>query len=101
MKKTVTMIFLLTALLFGVTEVKANVYASSVTVAYSGTFPAVISYNLNQDATEVVITIKDNSDGSVVQTITIAGGNAGTLTGFNDVDWDGTLAAGGSATSGV
>ena len=98
MRKTVTILFLCTALFFGVTEVKANVYASSVTVTYSGTFPATITYNLNQDATEVVITIIDNSDDSVVQTITIAGGNAGTSVGFNDVEWDGTLAAGGSAT---
>lgn len=101
MRKTVTILFLCIALFIGVAEVKANVYASSVTVTYSGTFPATISYNLNQDATEVVITIKDNSDGSVVQTITIAGGDPGTLVGFNDVEWDGTLAAGGSATSGV
>jgi len=101
MRKTVTILFLCIALFIGVTEVKANVYASSVTITYSGTFPATISYNLNQAATEVVITIKDNSDGSVVQTITIAGGDPGTSVGFNDVDWDGTLAAGGSATSGV
>ncbi len=101
MRKTVTILFLCIALFIGVAEVKANVYASSVTVTYTGTFPATISYNLNQAATEVVITIKDNSDGSVVQTITIAGGDPGTSVGFNDVDWDGTLAAGGSATSGV
>ena len=100
MKKTVTMIFLLTALLFGVTEVKANVYASSVTVAYSGTFPAVISYNLNQAATSVVITITDNSTGTAVKKITLTSG-AGTLVGFNDVDWDGSLDAGGTASSGV
>ena len=101
MRKTVTILFLCTALLFGVTEVKANVYASSVTVTYSGSFPATISYNLNQDATRVVITITDNSSGTVVKTITSTSGNAGALVGFNDVDWDGSLDAGGTATSGV
>ena len=93
MNKTVTILFLSIVLLFGVTEVKANVFASAVTIDFSGTFPASISYNLNQDATSVVITIKDYPAGDVVKTITITTGN-GTLVGFNDVDWDGSLDGG-------
>ena len=100
MNKTVTILFLSIVLLFGVTEVKANVFASAVTIDFSGTFPASISYNLNQDATSVVITIKDYPAGDVVKTITVTTGN-GTFVGFNDVDWDGSLDGGGTASSGV
>ena len=100
MNKTVTILFLSIVLLFGVTEVKANVFASAVEIDFSGTFPASISYNLNQDATSVVITIKDYPSGAVVKTITVTTGN-GTLVGFNNVDWDGSLDAGGTASSGV
>lgn len=56
MKKIMIILFL--ALFFGMggTDAKANVFASSVTVDFSGTFPATIPYNLNQAATSVVIT---------------------------------------------
>ena len=101
MRNTVTILFLSIVLLFGVTEVKANVYASAVEVDFSGTFPATISYNLNQDATSVVIRILDYPAGNIVKTITIAGGAAGTLVGSNEVEWDGSLDAGGTASSGV
>ena len=66
MKKTMIVLFFALFIGMGGTEVKANVFASSVTVDFNGTFPAIISYNLNQAATSVVITIKDNSDGTVV-----------------------------------
>jgi len=101
MKKTMIVLFFALFIGMGGTEVKANVFASSVTVDFNGTFPATISYNLNQAATSVVITIKDNSDGTVVQTITIASGENGAFVGFNDVEWDGSLAAGGTASSGI
>ena len=100
MRKFILIWFLfLTGLL--TTNVSANVFASAVDISYDGSFPATISYSLNQSATSVVITIKDYPAGDAVKTITIAGGSEGTNLGFNDVDWDGTLDAGGSATSGV
>ena len=101
MKKIMIVLFFALSLGMGGTDVKANVFASSVTVDFNGTFPATISYNLNQAATSVVITIKDYPGGNVVQTITIASEENGALVGFNDVTWDGSLAAGGTASSGI
>jgi len=99
MRKFIFFLFLGTLILFGTTNIKANVYASAITVAYTGTFPANISYNLNQPASWVTITITDFA-GSGVKTINITSGN-GVNVGFNDVDWDGSLDGGGTATSGV
>ena len=99
MRKFIFFLFLGTLILFGTTNIKANVYASAVTVTYTGTFPANISYNLNQAASLVEITITEFG-GPGVKTIVISTGN-GINVGFNDVDWDGTLDGGGDATSGV
>jgi len=108
MKKNLTVLFLALALGMGTIHAKTNdatssmnIYASSITVDFSGTFPAIISYNLNQNASSVVITIKDYPGQNTVKTITVSSGANGALVGFNDVNWDGTLDAGGSATSGV
>ena len=107
MKKNMIVLFLAltvgmgTALGNGANDAERNVFASSVTVDFNGTFPATISYNLNQAATSVVIVIKDYPDRNVVKTITILSGANGTFVGFNDVAWDGSLDAGGTATSGI
>ncbi|MCF6270803.1 MAG: T9SS type A sorting domain-containing protein [Melioribacteraceae bacterium] len=100
MMKIKKLLFILALVLLSITNIQANVFASAVEISYSGSFPATISYSLNQNATSVVINIKDAS-GAIVKVINIAGGVNGALLGFNDVDWDGTLDAGGSATSGV
>jgi len=101
MTKSMTVLFLALCLGIGTKDVEANVFASSVTVDFNGTFPATISYNLNQNATSVVVTIRDYPAGNVVRTITVQAGANGTLVGFNDVAWDGSLDAGGTASSGV
>jgi len=108
MKKNLVVLLLALALGGRTTDAKANVFASSmnifassVVVDFNGTFPATISYNLNQNATSVVITIKDYPGRNVVKTITIESGANGALVGFNDVTWDGSLDAGGTATSGI
>ncbi|MCH9028687.1 MAG: T9SS type A sorting domain-containing protein [Bacteroidetes bacterium] len=94
MRKFIFFLFLGTLILFGGTNIKANVYASAITVTYTG-FPANISYNLNQPASWVMITIAEVGGPGVA---TIAGG---VDVGFNNVDWDGSLDGGGTATSGV
>lgn len=99
MRKFIFFLFLGTLILFSGTNIKANVFASAVTVTYTGTFPANISYNLNQPASWVTITITEVG-GAGVKTMTITAGN-GVNVGFNDVDWDGSLDGGGNATSGV
>ena len=99
MRKFIFFLFLGTLFLFSGTNIKANVFASAVTVTYTGTFPANISYNLNQPASWVTITITEVG-GAGVKTMTITAGN-GVNVGFNDVDWDGSLDGGGNATSGV
>ena len=99
MRKFIFFLFLGTLVLFGTTNIKANVYASAVAVVYNGSFPANIIYNLNQPASWVTITITDFA-GSGVKTITVTSGN-GVNVGFNDVNWDGSLDGGGTATSGV
>jgi hypothetical protein len=98
--KMKNLLITLTLVLLCITNVQANVFASAVEISYSGTFPATISYSLNQNATSVVINIKDQS-GAIVKVINIAADTEGAYLGFNDVNWDGTLDAGGSATSGV
>lgn len=99
MIKAIKHMFFIVFLLLGTYEVQANVFASVVDITYTGTFPATISYILNQDATTVQILIK-TPQGAVVKTIDLTSGN-GTLQGFNDVAWDGSLDDGGTATSGV
>jgi flagellar hook assembly protein FlgD len=96
MIKAIKHMFFIVFLLLGTYEVKANVFASAIEIDYSGSFPATISYSLNQEATSVSITIKDYPASTVVKTIT-----GGTSLGFNDVTWDGSLDAGGTATSGT
>jgi len=99
MRKFIFFLFLGTLILFGTINIKANVFASAIGATFDGNFPANITYVLNQPATMVVITITENG-GTGVATITITSGN-GINAGFNDVDWDGTLDGGGTATSGV
>ena len=99
MRKFICFLLLGTLILFSATNIKANVFASAITVTFDGTFPANISYNLNQLASRVIITISDIA-GSGVKTITITSGN-GVNAGFNDANWDGSLDGGGTATSGV
>jgi len=99
MRKFIFFLFLGTLILFSGTNIKANVFASAVTVTYTGKFPANISYNLNQPASWVTITITEVG-GAGVKTMTVTTGN-GVNVGFNDVNWDGTLDGGGDATSGV
>ncbi|MCH7774573.1 MAG: hypothetical protein IH784_09245, partial [Bacteroidetes bacterium] len=95
MRKFIFFLLLGTLILFSTTNIKANVYASAITATFDGNFPANISYNLNQPASWVIITITEVGGPGVA---TIAGG---TDVGFNDVDWDGSLDGGGTATSGV
>lgn len=99
--KIKNLLFVIALVLLSITNIQANVFASAVEISYTGTFPATISYSLNQDATSVVILIKDSSTEAVVKTINIAADAEGTLLGFNDVQWDGTMDAGGTVTSGV
>ncbi len=99
MRKFIFFLFLGTLILFSGTNIKANVFASAVTVAYNGSFPANISYNLNQPASWVTITITEVG-GAGVKTMTVTTGN-GVNVGFNDVNWDGSLDGGGTAASGV
>ncbi len=99
MRKFIFFLLLGTLILFSTANIKANVFASAITVTFDGTFPANISYNLNQPASWVIITVS-NTAGSGVKTITINSGN-GVNVGFNDVNWDGSLDGGGTATSGV
>jgi hypothetical protein len=99
MRKFIFFLLLSTLVLFIGTNTKANVFASAITVTFNGSFPANISYNLNQPASWVIITITDFA-GSGVKTITINSGN-GVNAGFNDVNWDGSLDGGGTAMSGV
>lgn len=93
--------FFIVFLLLGTYEVKANVFASFVEITYTGSFPATITYILNQDATTVQILVKSYPGGATVKTIDLASGVNGANQGFNDVAWDGSLDAGGTATSGV
>ncbi len=95
------LLLIITVMFLNINYVQANVFASAVEITYSGTFPALISYSLNQDATSIVILIMDSSTEAVVKTINIASGADGTLLGFNDIQWDGSTDAGGTVTGGV
>ncbi|MCH7963277.1 MAG: T9SS type A sorting domain-containing protein [Bacteroidetes bacterium] len=99
MRKFIFFLLLGTLILFGTINIKANVFASAIGATFNGNFPANISYVLNQPATMVIITITEDG-GPGVATITVTSGN-GVNAGFNDVDWDGSLDGGGTATSGV
>ena len=101
MIKAIKHMFFIVFLLLGTYEVKANVFASFVEITYTGSFPATITYILNQDATTVQILVKSYPGGATVKTIDLASGVNGANQGFNDVAWDGSLDAGGTATSGV
>ena len=101
MIKAIKHMFFIVFLLLGTYEVKANVFASFVEITYTGSFPATITYILNQDATTVQILVKSYPGGATVKTIDLASGANGAIQGFNDVAWDGSLDAGGTATSGV
>ena len=99
MKKFIFFLFLGTLILFCGTNIKANVFASNIRATFDGNFPANITYVLNQPASWVIITIAEVG-GPGVKTIMITTGN-GVNVGFNDVNWDGSLDGGGTATSGV
>jgi len=58
MIKAIKHMFFIVFLLLGTYEVKANVFASFVEITYTGSFPATITYILNQDATTVQILVK-------------------------------------------
>ncbi len=95
------LLLIITVMFLNISNVQANVFASAVEITYSGTFPAIISYSLNQNATSTVILIMDSSAEEVVKTISLAAGVEGTLLGFNDVQWDGSTDAGGTVTGGL
>ena len=101
MKKSIKNMFFIVFFLVVTQGIKANVFASFVDITYTGSFPATITYILNQDATTVQILVKSYPGGATVKTIDLASGANGAIQGFNDVAWDGSLDAGGTATSGV
>jgi hypothetical protein len=73
--------------IWGNQELHAHTYASDLKVAFSGNFangPAVISFTLNDRASNVIVRIKRNN--AVVHTINAGAKNAGA----NSVNWDGT-----------
>ena len=101
MKKSIKNMFFIVFFLVVTQGIKANIFASFVEITYTGSFPATITYILNQDATTVQILVKSYPGGATVKTIDVASGANGAIQGFNDVTWDGSLDAGGTATSGV
>jgi len=101
MKKSIKNMFFIVFFLVVTQGIKANIFASFVEITYTGSFPATITYILNQDATTVQILVKSYPGGATVKTIDVASGANGAIQGFNDVAWDGSLDAGGTATSGV
>jgi flagellar hook assembly protein FlgD len=101
MKKSIKNMFFIVFFLVVTQGIKANIFASFVEITYTGSFPATITYILNQDATTVQILVKSYPGGATVKTIDVASGATGAIQGFNDVAWDGSLDAGGTATSGV
>ena len=70
MRKFIFFLLLGTLILFSTTNIKANVYASAITATFDWNFPANISYNLNQPASWVIITITEDG-GPGVATITL------------------------------
>ena len=101
MKKSIKNMFFIVFFLVVTQGIKANVFASFVEITYTGSFPATITYILNQEATTVQVLVKSYPEGTTVKTIDLASGVNGANQGFNDVAWDGSLDAGGTATSGV
>ena len=79
----------------------AKIFASGITVDYSGSWPATIGYFLNENATSVQVIIRDWPGLTVKKTISISSGVNGALLGPNEVLWDGSFDGGGSATTGV
>lgn len=104
MKKYLRLIFFFLMIVFSTPKyIHANVYASQLKISnpdgseFDGSFTdgsgAALSFILNDDASSVIIKIKDASDGSV-----ITEKNAGALTrGAHSYEWDGTGAASGKA----
>ncbi|HPN35637.1 MAG TPA: FlgD immunoglobulin-like domain containing protein [bacterium] len=78
--------------------VYANIYAAHVQLDFDGTFPATIRYRLNEDATNVTVSIK--KEGSVVRRL-IATGDQLTRGHEASMQWDGLLEGGESAPDGV
>ena len=85
---------------------RANVYATNIKVNGSTNSPTVfagnnvtISYILNEPASAGV-TINILSGGTVVRSMVVAAGNAGTLRGANTVTWDGKNNAGNPVAGG-
>jgi len=79
-------------------NVCANVFAAHVQLDFDGTFPATISYRLNEEATSVTIYLKVGN--VVVRTLN---GSGEQLTSGHDalITWDGFLDDGSAATEGV
>ena len=72
-------------------DAQAHTYASDLKVTFSGSFasgPAMISFTLNDRASNVIVRIKRNN--AVVHTINAGAKNAGA----NSVNWDGTGSTG-------
>src|SRR5580704_12249429 len=98
---------LLMAVLVAGPELKANVYASNIklngglsSVTNNAGTPVTISYILNEPAT-LGTTINILSGATVVDSISIAAGNAGTLRGTNSVVWGGTNSSGANVPGGI
>ena len=96
------------ALLFGPAAAKANVFASNIKVGgvlTNGSTPVAqggavnISYVLNEAATAGA-SINICSGATLIDTITIASGSAGTLRGLNNVVWGTTNSSGASVAAG-
>jgi hypothetical protein len=88
-------------------EARANVYASNIkfngnlsSVTNAAGTPVTISFILNEPAS-LGTTINIVSGASVVDAISIAAGNAGTLKGSNAVVWGGTNSSGGNVAGGT
>ena len=88
-------------------EARANVFASNIklngalsSVTNATAAPVTISYILNEPATRGT-TIQILLGASVVDTISIASGNAGTLKGTNAVVWGGTNSLGANVPGGT
>ena len=92
-------IYIVVILTFMGANVWANIFASLVEVEFGGTFPATISYTLNEWATSVEIDIKQND--VTLQTISIGQDENGSYKGPNSVLWDGSLNNGDFASGGI
>src|SRR3990172_11371415 len=72
----------------------AKIFASGITVDYSGSWVATIGYFLNENATSVQVIIRDWPGLTVKKTISISSGVNGALLGPNEVLWDGSFDGG-------